>query len=120
MHVAKRVLSVSNDESLLKTRHHMLEKAGYQVVSAYGLAEAMQHFQEQPFDLVLLGHTLPQGDQTALIAKARETCPCPVLSIRLTHESPHPDADYSVDASDGPEALMQSIRTALRAFSRGP
>jgi DNA-binding NtrC family response regulator len=111
--MAKRILSVSYDEALLTTRHHILEKAGFEVVSALGYIKAMEEYKKQKFDLVLLGHTLPANDKTALIARARDLPGCPVLTIRRHGDPPHPDADYSVDASDGPQKLLDVIQAAL-------
>lgn len=46
-----RILSVSYDEVLLATRHLLLEHEGYQVISAMGLAAALEKCKEGGFDL---------------------------------------------------------------------
>jgi DNA-binding response OmpR family regulator len=112
--MAQRILSVSYDEPLLATRHHILEKAGFEVVSALGFNKAMEECAKQKFDLIVLGHTLAVDDKTALIAESRELCGCPVITLRRHGDPPHPDADYSVDASEGPEKLLDAIKAALR------
>jgi CheY-like chemotaxis protein len=67
--VKKAILSISYDESLLVTRHLILEQAGFDVSSALGFAEAMELCsQNQHYDLVLMGHSMPRKDKSALIA----------------------------------------------------
>jgi DNA-binding response OmpR family regulator len=46
-----RILSISYDLPLLRTRQLMLTQEGYDVVSAEGFAEALEHCSEK-FDLV--------------------------------------------------------------------
>lgn len=107
----KRVLSISYDDALLRTRHYILEQAGYEVTSSLGFAEAMEECDRSKFDLVLLGHTLPPKDKTMLIGLAKEHCGCPVLSMHKPGTLPHPEADYSVDAGEGPEAMLGMVQT---------
>ena len=108
-----RILSVSYDQPILKTRHYILEQAGYEVVSAFGFTEAMEQCDHGAFDLVLLGYTLPPKDKTALISALRQRCGCPILSIRKAGQGLHPEADYSVDVGEGPEAVLETVRTIL-------
>jgi CheY-like chemotaxis protein len=61
------MLSISYDQTLLVTRQLILEQQGYEVVSAFGFAEAMQICSTRhDFDLVLMGHSMPQKDKMAL------------------------------------------------------
>lgn len=109
----KRVLSISYDEALLKTRHYIFEKAGFEIVSALGYTEATSLYASEKFDVVVLGHTLPAKDKAALVSVLREACKCPVVSILRTGIPKDPDADYSVSADDGPEAIVATVRQAL-------
>jgi CheY-like chemotaxis protein len=110
----KHILSISYDEPLLVTRELMLKQTGYDVSSAFGFAEALEICSNRhDFDLVLMGHSMPQKDKAALLATLRTKCSAPLLSIRRHDENPLPDADYSVDALDGPEALLHAIKSAL-------
>jgi CheY-like chemotaxis protein len=109
----RRILSISYDEAILKTRHYLLDRAGYEVVSALRFTEALDHCDQETFDLVVLGHSLPPRDKDALIGTLKGKCRCPVLSMRRTGSEPHPDADYSLDAGEGPEALLQMIEVIL-------
>ena len=97
----------------MRTRHYIFEQAGFEVVSALGFSEAIAHCAEGKFDVVVLGHTLPPKDKTALVSALRDRCHCPVLSIRKPGQGKDPDADYSVDAGEGPEAMLAALREAL-------
>ncbi len=109
----KRILSISYDESIMRTRHYIFENAGFDVISAYGFSDAMEQCREGTFDVVVLGHTLPPKDKTALVTLLRERCHCSVVSIRKPGQGKHPDADYSVDSGEGPETLLAAVKEAL-------
>ncbi len=111
--MTKRILSVSYDAPLLATRHFLLERAGYEVISGVGFTESMDLLSDNNFDLFLLGHSIPQRDKTALIAMAKKIRDCKVLSIRRHGDRPHPDANLSVDADDGPGALLDAVNSVL-------
>src|SRR4051812_5354967 len=85
----QRILCISYEESLLLTRKMILEHAGYDVTPALGFAEAMERCSNDPaFDLIVMGHSLPRKDKTALISALRPTCKSPVLSVRKHGDSP--------------------------------
>ena len=108
------ILSISYDPSLLRTRQIMLERAGFKVTSALGFTEAQEHCQpDANFDLVLLGHTVPRKDKSALITLLKQRCNKPMLSIRRHGYPPVPEADFSVDSHEGPEALIRAVKSAL-------
>ena len=111
------ILNISYNDPILRTRHAILEQAGYGVVSALGFAEALELFtkSKRTFDLVILGPSLPQKDKAALIPAARDLCKCPVLSLRRPNSEPHPDADYSVDSGEGPEVLLATLEEIFKS-----
>ena len=110
----KLVLSISNDDALLKTRQYILEHAGFDVVSAWGFSNALNQCENAKFDLVLLGHTLAPEDKTALAKAVRKHCDCPIVSVRRSGQhAKHPEADYSIGADEGPEVLVAVVRQAL-------
>jgi hypothetical protein len=81
-----------------------------------GFAEASGEISNRgPFDLLVLGQTLPTKDKSALIELAREHCRCLVLSIRRYGDPPHPNADYSVESQRGPLALIEAVRDVLKS-----
>lgn len=111
--VPKSVLSISYDPSLLTTRQMLLEQAGYSVVSAHGFTEALEQCHAAQYDIVLMGHSMPRKDKSALAAAIREHCAAPILSIRRPDEPPLPEADYSVESDEGPTILLAGIEAIL-------
>jgi DNA-binding NtrC family response regulator len=112
--VKKKILSISYDEPLLATRQMILENAGYEVVSALGFTEAIAKSKGQKFDLAIVGHSIPMTDKTAMAKTIKQDCHCPIVSIRRHGYEPMRESDYSIDAIDGPEALLVTIRQAFK------
>ena len=50
---APSILSISYDESLLRTREWLLRASGFTVTSALGFTEAAAHCRNSDFDLVI-------------------------------------------------------------------
>lgn len=113
--MTKHILSISYDEPLLVTRELMLKREGFDVTSAFGFAAAMEICNTRhDFDLILMGHSMPQKDKMALINALRSQCTAPLLSILKHGDSPIPQASYSVDSHDGPAALVDAVKSALK------
>lgn len=111
----KRILSISYDEPLLQTRHMLLEGAGYDVTSAFGFAEALEICKSRhDFNLILMGHSIPRKDKTALLNALRRKCAAPLLSIRRHGDDPLPGAKASVDSLDGPVVLLNAVADILK------
>jgi CheY-like chemotaxis protein len=111
----KHILSISYDQPLLVTRQMILEQAGFDVFSAFGFAEALEICKTRhDFDLILMGHSMPQKDKIALLKELRPRCQAPLLSILRHGDAPIQQAEYSVDSNDGPVALLAAVNTALK------
>jgi CheY-like chemotaxis protein len=77
-----RILSISYDGPLLVTRQMLLQAYGYDVTSAEGFAEALEHCEGEPvFDLVVIGHSIPFKDKRRIISEIRKGRPIPVLAL---------------------------------------
>jgi DNA-binding NtrC family response regulator len=107
------ILSVSYDESLLHTRHWILETAGFKVTSALGFTQATNYSQTGHFDLVIIGHSIPREDKEALLKVVRNHKDIPVLSLRRVGDAPLPGVDHAIETWDGPEALLTAVRHLL-------
>ena len=107
------VLSVSYDESLLRTREWILKGAGFTVTSALGFTEAIAHCQNAAFDLAIIGHSIPKSDRTALIKQLRKHNQARILTLRRHGDEHVPGADHSIEASLGADALLEAVRTTL-------
>jgi len=111
--MAKRILSISYDQSLLWTRQLMLQQLGYNVVSAEGFVAAVEAC-ETPnvnFDLAILGHSVPAKDKERIISHFRQHSNSPVPALLRPHEGPMQNADRSIDPE--PEKLIEAVREIL-------
>jgi len=107
-----RILSISYDYNLLATRRLMLEEAGYEVVSAEGFTEAIESC-DGNFDLIIMGHSIPQKDKRAIVAEYRnQGCNAPVVSLLRFGERPIPEAAFGVDPGN-PWELLKAIDQIL-------
>jgi CheY-like chemotaxis protein len=107
-----RILSISYDASLLFTRQAMLELAGYEVVSAEGFASALEQCLGV-FDLIIMGHSIPQKDKQAIVAELHQHgCDAPLLSLLRNGESKIPEAAYAVDPHH-PRDLLDAVQWCL-------
>ena len=76
------VLSVGSDPIVLDTRDLVLKSAGYIVVSAMSISEAVHLFQDGDFDLVILCHSLPIRESERLTRLIRASgSRTPIVSI---------------------------------------
>jgi CheY-like chemotaxis protein len=89
----------------------MLEQAGYEVESVVGFAEAIEHCSGH-FDLIIMGHSIPQKDKRAMVAELhRHGCTAPLISLLRTGEAPIPEATGGIDPS--PHSLMEAVKEVL-------
>ncbi len=110
--MAPRILSISYDQALLATRRLLLETAGYEVTSAIGFAEALE-VSDSHFDLIIMGHSIPQKDKRAIISELRKHgCHSPVLSLLRFGERSIPEAADGVDPYD-PERMLEKVKALL-------
>jgi len=103
-----RILSVSYDEPLLRTRQMLLQTQGYQVTSTQGFSDSLAHCRRGGFDLFILGHSIPVSDKAQLIKAFHEVCKAPIISLRRSvGEKKLVGADYAIDPD--PEALLELV-----------
>lgn len=112
--MAKRILSISYDRSLLWTRQLLLEQLGYDVLSAEGFAQAWAAAEDKKnhFDLIILGHSIPPHDKQAIVSHMRDSCDCPILALLRPYETPVTEAAMSIDAGD-PSGFLEAVRNIL-------
>ena len=65
-----RILSVSYDQPLMKTRHLLLEREGYEVVSVAGYDASIAECKKGGFDLFILGTPFPLPSRKILYANS--------------------------------------------------
>lgn len=110
-----RILSVSFDEPLLRTRHMLLEREGYDVVSSLGLVASLKECRNGRFDLFILGHSIDYSNKKELVDAFRRTCPAPIVSLRLAGEKPVEGADYHIDPD--PKMILETVSEIVRTHN---
>jgi|SRR5579864_1228439 len=112
----EKILVVSYDRALLRTRMMLLRSGGYQVFMADSVAGAVEACRKIRLDLVIIGHSIPREHQTELSAIIRQECPgVPVLLMIRSELEPGPaDIEYVVNAQDGPGVLLHTVNSILR------
>ena len=83
----EKILSVEDDEELSKIIKLMLENKGYEVVSAFSIADAVVKMEKQSFDLILLDVMLPDGEGTSLCDEIRKFSFCPIIFVSCLSDS---------------------------------
>jgi CheY-like chemotaxis protein len=112
-----RLLSVSYDEPLLRTRHMLLEREGHQVVSSFGFTASLENCHQGNFDLFLLGHSIPHLDKQKLVETFRKHCPAPIISLRRNAGEQLVDgADYHIEPD--PEPLLALVKKIFAGQQR--
>jgi DNA-binding response OmpR family regulator len=109
--MAKRILSVSYDASLLATRRMLLEQRGLHVTSALGFTQSIAHCKNPDFDLFILGHSIPVSDKLELIKTFRQNCAAPILSLER-HGEEKIRCDFHA-SPDEPEHFLATVEKIL-------
>ena len=112
-----RILSVSYDETLLRTRELMLRGAAHAVVSAVGYHDGQDACLRSQFELCIIGHSIPKKDKLAIIECFRAHNPqALVIALTRAGEVRLPEVDTYINPGN-PEELLRAIERALHPQS---
>ena len=110
------ILCVDDEENPLILRKLVLEKAGYQVVTASSGRKALEILQSQPVHLVLSDLLMPGMTGTELTRQVKELYPkIPVVLVSGVNEIP-PEASHAdlfISKVEGPVSLCENISAVL-------
>jgi DNA-binding NtrC family response regulator len=109
----RRILSVSFDPSLARTRDMLFSASGFQVATYTDADSAVQACRRQSFDLIVIGHSIPLTERRDLLSQIHGICDAPVLSLFRHGEPSLPGADYAFDASQSPAQLVEIVTRIL-------
>ena len=104
-----RILSISYDEVLLKTRALMLSRQGFEVESALRFADAIRACAQGGFDLVIIGHSIPPEHKAAIVLQLKRVCETPILALRRPNEPLVENAEYNLDSGD-PNQFLRYVK----------
>jgi DNA-binding response OmpR family regulator len=112
MTTEKRVICVSWNEALAKSRELLLRSLGVTVLSALYEQEARSMCREDA-DLLILGHSIPRAEKRKIIQCFREHSTAPVLSLLQTGDTKLPEATFGVESAK-PEEVLRVVRQILQ------
>ena len=105
-------LAVGRDPVLLETRGQVLRNAGYTVVSALSVEQALQSFASGDFDIVIVCHSIPVRDRERLTYAIHRYSPnTPVVVVTARVSAMDSFADATIE--NEPEILLQEIPRIL-------
>lgn len=120
-----RVLVVDDDNNLRTIIATNLELEGFDVVSASGGEEALDHLRKQPVDLVLLDVMMPQMNGYELARTIRDhpdpkVSLVPIIMVTAMSDTEDKLSGFTAGADDyitkpfGPEELLARVRAKIR------
>ena len=110
-----KILSVTFDRMLGATREMLFTQAGFQVTTVYGIGHAIQLCTAEPFDLIVIGHSIPIQQRELLLKEVRRQCGTPTLALCRHGEPPLSDADHVFDSMESPGLLLETALEILKS-----
>jgi len=110
------ILCVDDEENPLTLRKFVLQKAGYEVLTASSGKEALEIVASHKVDLVLSDHLMPGMHGTELAQQLKAQHPkLPVVLISGVNELPAGSAiaNAFVSKIEGPDALCKEVAAIL-------
>lgn len=118
--MARKILIVDDEPALQNMVGEILKQAGYETCAALSCREAVQQFQMDTPDAVLLDVMLPDGDGFSLFGTLRQTRDVPVLFLSARDEDEARLQGLGLGADDYitkpflPQELLLRLRAVLR------
>lgn len=119
-----RILIVDDEAALQSMVKEILAQAGYETVSAFTCAQALEQFRAEMPDAVLLDVNLPDGDGFSLFGRLRENRDVPVLFLSARDEDADRLQGLGLGADDYitkpflPQELLLRLNAVLRRVYR--
>jgi CheY-like chemotaxis protein len=110
------ILCVDDEENPLVLRKYVLQKAGYDVVTANSGKQALELAASRDVDLVLSDHLMPGMNGTDLAQQLKARHPnLPVILISGVNELPAGStfANAFLSKIEGPDALCKEVAAIL-------
>ena len=115
-----RILLVDDEQSIQTLLSYPLRKEGYDVVQATDGRQALDRFDEQSFDLVVLDLMLPQIDGLEVCRRLRSQSSVPIIILTAKSEEIDKVVGLELGADDyitkpfGMNELLARVRANLR------
>ena len=109
-----RVLLVSHVAELLQEREQALRAAGYDVTTEQSCVGAAGAIQSGPFDAVVLGFSLPEGERNQLARDIKHANPAAKIIMMYFASVKNTDAaDAILRSTAGPQEVLRAINHIL-------
>jgi DNA-binding response OmpR family regulator len=117
---ATRILLVDDEQSIQTLLSYPLRKDGYEVVQATDGREALDRFEERPFDLVVLDVMLPQLDGLEVCRRLRSRSAVPIIMLTAKSEEIDKVVGLEIGADDyiTKPFSMREFRSRVKAALR--
>lgn len=110
-----RVLCFSQDRVLGETRRAVLQRS-YDAVFVSNLQELAASAAGEPFDVIVLCHTLSFEDRVACLKLAQTSWPLArFVSITTRNQDRQPVYGAAVGGLEGPQALLNCVQQTLQS-----
>jgi len=117
---SSRILLVDDEQSIQTLLSYPLRKEGYQVVQATDGQQALERFEEQPFDLVVLDLMLPRLDGWEVSRRIRALGPVPIIMLTARDREEDKIRGLDLGADDyvtkpfSPREVVARVHAVLR------
>lgn len=98
--MAAKLLIVDDDKGLVELLEHYFQQLGYSIVTAHHGREALQRFQQDRPDLVILDVTMPEMDGWETLKALRELSDVPVIMLTVRNDEPDILRGFALGADD--------------------
>ena len=122
----RRILAVDDELQILRALRLVLRSAGYEVLAAANMEEALDVAALSPVDAAIIDLLLPDGDGIELTQRLREWSTMPIIVLSAVGEEAEKvralrsGADDYVTKPFGPQELVARLEAVLRRSSPEP
>lgn len=107
-----RILTLGSYSPTLKTWHMLLEAQGYQAVSFVLKNGYGDLFEQEPFDVIILGQSVDDAEKRSLVEKFRQCSSALIISVPCKAGEPTDGADIHTEPD--PEELLRVIANLVQ------
>ena len=122
----RRILAVDDELQILRALKLVLRSAGYEVLTAANVEEALDVAAVSPVDAAIVDLLLPDRDGIELRRRLREWSSMPIILLSAVGEEGEKVRAFRSDAADyvtkpfGPQELVARLEAVLRRSSPEP
>lgn len=114
------ILAVDDEPKILRIIEHCLSREGYEVATAIDGQQAIEQFQRQDYDLVILDLALPRVDGLQVCRTIRETSSVPIIILSVRNQEVDKILGFNLGVDDyltkpfSPVELCLRVKAILR------